>query len=104
MERIDNLIQSVGRLEGSVSQGFQAVHQRLEYQERSSSEWRHHFLVMLRHVDRKSAAGAIGRWTVPYAKIAVVIGLVILGTLGHISPEALKAAIAKILLSQVGGS
>ncbi len=103
MERIDNLIQSVGRLEGSVSQGFQAVHHRMESQDRSSSEWRHHFLVMLRHVDRKQAAGATERWGVPYAKIAVVLGLIILGTLGHVAPEAVRGAIAKLLLSQVGG-
>ncbi len=103
MERIDNLIQSVGRLEGSVSSGFQAVHNRLEYQERSASEWRHHFLVMIRHVDRKSAAGVTGRWTVPFAKIATVLGLLILGVLGHVAPEAVRAAITKLLLSQVGG-
>ncbi len=103
MERIDNLIQTMGRLEGSVTTGFQAVHHRLEYQERSSSEWRHHFLAMLRHVDRRSAAGATERWRAPYAKIAVVLLLVVLGTLGHIAPEAVRAAALKMLLSQIGG-
>ncbi len=102
MERIDNLIQSVGRLEGSVSTGFQAVQHRLDSQDRHSSEWRQHFLTMLRHVDTKRRNDN-GHWKVPYAKIATILGLIILGALGHMAPEAVRGAVAKILLSQIGG-
>lgn len=101
MERIDRLIHEVGHLAGSVSAGFQDVHRRMDTQDRTAAEWRRHFMTQIHHVDRKRRNGNGGP-QIPYAKIATILGLIILGALGHIAPEAVRSAISKILLSQVG--
>lgn len=95
------IAERLGHLTGLVSTGFQETHRRFEYQDRTSTEWRRYMLSELRRIDRKRNGNGHGP-KIPYAKIATILGLIILGALGHIAPEAVRAAIGKILLSQVG--
>src|SRR5262245_12691244 len=88
--------QNLGRLTGAVETGFQAVHRRIEDQERSAGEWRRHFTAEIRRLDKRRNGNG---HAIPYAKIATILGLIILGTLGHIAPDAVRSAIAKIVLS-----
>lgn len=103
MPHMDEISLSIGRLQGSISVGFQEVHRRMDIRDRYTAD-RHRDVMGRIHrleyrLERKPKSGA---WTVPYAKIATILGLIILGALGHIAPDAVRSAISKILLSQVG--
>ncbi len=99
MPHADETSWMIGRLEATVSVGFQSVHRRMDDRHQ---EVMGHIRRLDRRLDKKMNGNGHGS-RIPYAKIATILGLIILGTLGHVAPEAVRAAIAKILLTQMGG-
>src|SRR5262245_49517650 len=110
MPNTEWLMHALGTLQASVTSGFQEIHRRIDLNERTAQEWRAHFTTRLHHLDRRmdrkrNGTGGNGS-KIPYAKIATFLGLVTVGTLTHIAPDALRAAILeslKTMLRSGGG-
>ena len=102
MPHADEMSRLIGALEGAVSAGFQGIYHRMEAHDRQDDDRHREMLTYVwrlhSRIDKRKNGNGI-----PYAKIATILGLIILGTLGHIAPEAVRSAIAKILLTQMGG-
>ena len=96
----------LGHLTASVSEGFRGVHQRISDQDRSAMEWRRHFSSEIRRIDKRRPNGN-GHGKIPYGKIACLMGLLIIGAMGHIWPGAMKKAsvelLERVLIGQVRG-
>ena len=103
MPYTDEIFRSIGALQGTVATGFHEVHRRMSIHDQLDMDRHREVLGYIHHlnyrVDRSKKVGN----GIPYAKIATILGLIILGTLGHIAPDAVRSAIAKILLTQMGG-
>lgn len=78
------------------------IHRRLDYQDRMDAEWRRHFL---KRMDKKNGNGHPSK--IPYGKIACLLGLLIIGAMGHVWPGAVKRAsvelLERVLIGQVRG-
>ena len=99
MSQNEHLAFQIGKLTSTVSIGFQGVHRRID-------DHRKEMLFHISRLDKKRNGTANGHGRMPYAKIAMVLGLLILGTLGHMAPGAVRSAILdlmkKLLLGQLG--
>jgi hypothetical protein len=93
------IIQTMTRIETVVSMGFQELHRRIDDRERATTEQHREVLAYIRHVDRrKNGNGKNGNGHhLPWAKIATLIGLIILGCIGHIAPGALRSSVMTVL-------
>lgn len=80
------------------------IHRRLDYQDRMDEEWRRHFL---RKVDKPTRNGNGHSSKIPYGKAACLMGLLIIGIMGHVWPGSVKKAsvdlVERLLIGQVRG-
>ena len=103
-QHLDWMLHSLGQLQASVTGGFAELHRRIDHNEETAAEWRRHFSTELRHLDRRmdrKKNGSNGHTPIPYAKIATFLGLVTVGTLTHVAPDAVRAAILDSLKSML---
>ena len=89
----DWLVQ-IGELRATVSVGLSGVHRRIDDHSRFVVELHRTMLMELRRIDKRRNGGG---GAIPYAKIAALLGLVILGALGHLAPSATRAAVFDLL-------
>lgn len=100
MPHLDEINRSIGVLQATISVGFQAVHHRMDDRDRFTLERHREVMGHIRHLNYrldKKRNGNGGNGRIPYAKIAALLGLIILGVLGHMAPEATKAGVGKML-------
>jgi hypothetical protein len=81
----------ISALQTAVSIGFDNVHRRMDDQ-------RKEMLFHIRRLDSRSRKGNGGNGPrIPYAKIATLLGLVAVGSIGHMAPGALRAALIEVI-------
>ena len=90
----------LGVLTTMVSEGQQANREGRWALHRRIDDTRRELLVHIHRLDRRGA-GATSPWRVPYAKIATLLLLIILGAFGHAAPEAVRASLAAMIPSIV---
>lgn len=101
MSHTDEIHRTLGHLQATISVGFWEVHRRMDDRDRFTAERHRETTSQIRYLTRRLDARKSNGGGIPFAKIAVFLGLIILGTLGSLFPEATRAGIVKAIPSIV---
>lgn len=93
MSQVAWLMHTLGEMRAEARVGFQEMHRRLDIQDRNDVEWRRH---MLRRMEQRNGKRN-GNGSIPYGRISVILLLIVIGTLGHLAPAALRAGLQDVL-------
>lgn len=91
----------LGALQATVSVGFHEVHRRMDDRDRFTAERHRETTGNIRRLDRRLDKMSSNGGHRLYTKTAVLLGMIILGALGHMAPEAVRAAISAMIPSLV---